>query len=188
MANLSHLKSNGIILLKRPYISLIIATRGLKCENNFKKVMAWESFPIADFDLWLLLQCQVVSSYYKGLISPLFPPYITDPKAGDNCCGRVLVFLCYCISVSESTTRTILNNSRKTTSLNETFAEVAFHINSVKQGKGSAEKSSNLCSSVCTPCCTFKFHKQTSNQWPWTGSVSDSQSSFCSAMQSVKGP
>ena len=29
---------NGIILLKRPYISLIIATIGSKCENNLKEV------------------------------------------------------------------------------------------------------------------------------------------------------
>ena len=40
---------NGIILLKKPYISLIIATRGSKCENNLKEVKAWVSFPIADF-------------------------------------------------------------------------------------------------------------------------------------------
>ena len=31
---------NGIILLKRPYVSLIIATRGSKCENNLKEVKA----------------------------------------------------------------------------------------------------------------------------------------------------
>ena len=29
---------NGIILLKSPYISFIIATRGSKCENNLKEV------------------------------------------------------------------------------------------------------------------------------------------------------
>ena len=32
--HLTCLMLNGIILLKRPYISLIIATRGSKCENN----------------------------------------------------------------------------------------------------------------------------------------------------------
>ena len=37
---------NVIIILKRPYISLIIATRGSKCENNLKEVKAWDSFPI----------------------------------------------------------------------------------------------------------------------------------------------
>ena len=42
----------GIILLKRPYISLNIATRGSKCENNLYKVKAWDYFPIADFYLW----------------------------------------------------------------------------------------------------------------------------------------
>ena len=31
---------NGIILLKRPYISLIIATMGPKCENDLKEVKA----------------------------------------------------------------------------------------------------------------------------------------------------
>ena len=31
---------NGIILLKRPYISHIIATIGFKCENNLKEVKA----------------------------------------------------------------------------------------------------------------------------------------------------
>ena len=31
---------NGIILLKRPYISHIIATRGSKSENNLKEVKA----------------------------------------------------------------------------------------------------------------------------------------------------
>ena len=37
---LSYHMLNGIILLKRPYISLIIATRGSKCENNLKEVKA----------------------------------------------------------------------------------------------------------------------------------------------------
>ena len=50
MGAISLLMSNRIILLKRPYISLIIATRGLECENNLQEVMAWEYFPIADFD------------------------------------------------------------------------------------------------------------------------------------------
>ena len=37
--------SNGIILLyKRSYISLTLATRGLLCENKLQEVMAWESF------------------------------------------------------------------------------------------------------------------------------------------------
>ena len=38
--------SNGIIVVKRPDIALIIATRGSECE-----VMAWESFPAVEFDL-----------------------------------------------------------------------------------------------------------------------------------------
>ena len=37
---LSYHMLNGIILLKRPYISLIIANRGSKCENNLKEVKA----------------------------------------------------------------------------------------------------------------------------------------------------
>ena len=61
---------DGIILLKI-YISLIIATRGSKCENNLYQVMAWDYFEIADFYLWPLLQCQVGSSYFRGLKSPL---------------------------------------------------------------------------------------------------------------------
>ena len=43
--------SNGVILLKRPYISQNIAPRGLECENNLWEVMAWESFPGVEFDL-----------------------------------------------------------------------------------------------------------------------------------------
>ena len=43
--------SNGVILLKRPYISPNIGPRGSECENNLKKVMAWESFPGGEFDL-----------------------------------------------------------------------------------------------------------------------------------------
>ena len=43
--------SHGVILLKRSYISLIIATRGSECENNLKEVMTWESFPNVAFDL-----------------------------------------------------------------------------------------------------------------------------------------
>ena len=66
---------NGIILSKRPYISLIIAIRGSKYENNLKEAMAWDSFPIADFYLWPFLQCEVGLSYYKGLISPLVLHY-----------------------------------------------------------------------------------------------------------------
>ena len=49
MATISHLMSNGIIVLKRPYIAPIIATRGLECENNLEEVMVWEAFPVGDF-------------------------------------------------------------------------------------------------------------------------------------------
>ena len=38
MAIMSHVKIDYPI--KRPYISLIIATRGSKCENNLKEVKA----------------------------------------------------------------------------------------------------------------------------------------------------
>ena len=51
MVAISRLMSNGIILLKRLYISLIIAARGSKCENNLQEVMVWESVLIADFYL-----------------------------------------------------------------------------------------------------------------------------------------
>ena len=40
---------NGIILLKRPYISLIIATRGSTCENNLKEVEARDFFQLLTF-------------------------------------------------------------------------------------------------------------------------------------------
>ena len=41
MAVILHcLMLNGIILLTRPYVSLITATRGSKFENNLKEVMA----------------------------------------------------------------------------------------------------------------------------------------------------
>ena len=40
-----------VVILRRPYIPLIIVTRGSKCENNFKEVNASDSFPIADFYL-----------------------------------------------------------------------------------------------------------------------------------------
>ena len=29
----------------------LVATRGLEYENNLLEVMAWNSFPVADFDL-----------------------------------------------------------------------------------------------------------------------------------------
>ena len=45
------LMSNGIILLKMSYVSLIIASRGSECENNLQEMMAWESFLISGFDL-----------------------------------------------------------------------------------------------------------------------------------------
>ena len=89
MAAISHLMSNGIILLKRPYISLIIATRGLECENNLWEVMAWESFPISDFDPFFSVKRGHLTT--KALYLPYFS-YITDPKAGDNCCDSGLIF------------------------------------------------------------------------------------------------
>ena len=89
MAVISHVTWDYPI--KRPYISLIIATRGSKCENNLYQVMAWDYFEIADFYLWPLLQCQVGSSYFRGLKSPLVL-HFTDSEAGDNCCGSGLVF------------------------------------------------------------------------------------------------
>ena len=42
--------SNGVIPLKRPYMSPNIAPRGSECENNLREVMAWESFPGVEFD------------------------------------------------------------------------------------------------------------------------------------------
>ena len=45
------LMSNGVILLKRPYISPNIAPIGSECENNLWEVMAWDSFPGVEFDL-----------------------------------------------------------------------------------------------------------------------------------------
>ena len=47
MAIISHVKWDHPI--KRPYLSLIISTRGSKCENVLKKVKASDSFSIADF-------------------------------------------------------------------------------------------------------------------------------------------
>ena len=49
IAVISHVKWDCPI--KRPYISLITATRVSKCENNLKEVKARDSFPIADFYL-----------------------------------------------------------------------------------------------------------------------------------------
>ena len=43
--------SNGVILLKRPYVFLSIAPRGSECENNLSEVMAWEFFPNIEIDL-----------------------------------------------------------------------------------------------------------------------------------------
>ena len=48
---LSYHMLNGIILFKKSYISLIIATRGSKCENNLKEVMA--QFLTFTFDPYL---------------------------------------------------------------------------------------------------------------------------------------
>ena len=47
MAIISHVKWDYPI--KRPYISLIITTRGSKCENVLKEVKASDSFSISDF-------------------------------------------------------------------------------------------------------------------------------------------
>ena len=55
--------------IKKAFISLIIATRGSKCENNLKEVMARDSFPIADFTF-------VPSSMSSGVIL-LERPYIS---------------------------------------------------------------------------------------------------------------
>ena len=51
MAIISHLKWDYPIKKALYFISLIIANRGSKCENNLKEVKAWDSFPIADFYL-----------------------------------------------------------------------------------------------------------------------------------------
>ena len=42
--------------IKRPYIFLTIALRGLGCENHLLELKAWESFPGVEFDLRPLLQ------------------------------------------------------------------------------------------------------------------------------------
>ena len=65
-----YLMSNGIIILKRPDISLIIATRDSECENNLWEVMAWESFPIADFDPFFNVKWGNFTT--KGLYLPHF--------------------------------------------------------------------------------------------------------------------
>ena len=43
--------SNGVILLKRSYITPNIAPGGSECENILYGVMAWESFSDVEFDL-----------------------------------------------------------------------------------------------------------------------------------------
>ena len=41
----------GVIPLKRPYISFTIAPRGSERENNLKEVITWESFQSVEFDI-----------------------------------------------------------------------------------------------------------------------------------------
>ena len=70
MAIISHV--NVIILLKRPYISLIIATRDSKCENNLSLRLF---FQLLTFTFDPFLQCQVGLSYNNDIISPLVLHY-----------------------------------------------------------------------------------------------------------------
>ena len=49
MARSSYLMLNGIILLKRAYISLIIATGCSKCENNLRKSRPETLFQLLTF-------------------------------------------------------------------------------------------------------------------------------------------
>ena len=44
-------KVKRVNLLKRPFISFIIHSRTLKCENNLLEAMVFESFASVEFDL-----------------------------------------------------------------------------------------------------------------------------------------
>ena len=87
MAAISRLMSNRIILLKRPYISLIIATRGLECEKNYRKLWPGNLFQLLTFTLDPFFSVNFGHLSTKAFKSS----YITDPNAGDNCCGSGLV-------------------------------------------------------------------------------------------------
>ena len=46
--------------LKSAYNSLIIDPRGLQCETNLYDIVLWESSDVVRFDLWPLLQGQMM--------------------------------------------------------------------------------------------------------------------------------
>ena len=77
-------------LLKRPYISLIIATRGSKCENNLKKSWPETLFQLLTFTFDSFFNVKWGYLTTKALYLIQFS-IITDSKAGDNHCGSGLV-------------------------------------------------------------------------------------------------
>ena len=83
MAAILLLMSNGIILLKRPYISLIITTRDLECEISYRKSWPGNLFQLLTltFDPFFSVKWGHLTT--KALYLPYFS-YITDPKAQDN--------------------------------------------------------------------------------------------------------
>ena len=49
--------SNGVILLKRPYISSNIAPTGSECEKNLQEVIAWESEKFLKNKMAIMANC-----------------------------------------------------------------------------------------------------------------------------------
>ena len=96
MATISYLMSNGIILLKSPYISFIITTGVWNVKTTYRKSRAGNLFQ------WLTLTFDPFFSVKWGNLTTkaLYLPqcsYFTDPKVGDNYCSSGLVFSLYVI-------------------------------------------------------------------------------------------
>ena len=76
---------NGIFLLKRPYVSLIIATRGSKCENNLKEVdHGPRLFQLLTFTFDPFSMSSGVILLQRPYISFSSPLLLGELKAGEN--------------------------------------------------------------------------------------------------------
>ena len=83
---------NVIILLKRPYISLIIDTEVPNVKTTYRKSWPETLFQLLTFNFDLFFNVKWGYLHTKTLYLIQFS-IITDPKAGDNCCGSGFVLL-----------------------------------------------------------------------------------------------
>ena len=67
--NLTNASRSGVVIvLWRPYISLIIGSTALAFENKLQEIMAYKSLTSVKFDLWALLYGQVQGQHAEGQI------------------------------------------------------------------------------------------------------------------------